>query len=310
MDNYKNYPQELFEPAKKDLNKDRITRPTISYWRDVFRRLKQNKLAMFGLFLLVVSLLLAIVGPIISKFDYQTTNPAMKNLRPNSEHWFGTDPLGRDIFARVCFGIKYSLLIGVLAAAFDFIIGVTYGGIAGMARGRLDSIMMSIAEVLYAIPYMLVVILISVTFSSEGGVDLFTIVLAMSITGWIPMAILVRGQVLQIKEHEYVMASTSLGASNSYLLKKHIIPNSIGPIIVNITLAIPRAIFAEATLSFLGLGAQQPSLGKLISEGLGLMGINIFYQLAFPAFFISVIMFGFNVLGDGLRDALDPRLRK
>ena len=181
-----------------------------------------------------------------------------------------------------------------------------------MASPRVDSIMMRIAEIIYAIPYMLIVILISVTFSSQQGASLLTLVIAMSITGWVPMALLVRGQVLQLKQSEYALASRSLGASPSYILRKHILPNTLGPILVNLTLTIPRAIFSEATLSFLSLGLQppQPSLGVLANDGLAVMGIDLYYQIFYPALIISLIMFAFNVLGDGLRDALDPRLRK
>ena len=200
-----------------------------------------------------------------------------------------------------------------MAALLDFVIGVLYGGIAGMATRNIDSIMMRIAEVIYSIPYLLVVILLSVVFSSAGqGSSLFIMILAMSLTGWVPMAILVRGQVLQLKESEYSLAAESLGASKNWILKKHIIPNTLGPILVNITLTIPRAIFAEATLSFLGLGIQPPksSLGVLANDGLAGMPVGLGYQILIPALFISLVMFGFNVLGDGLRDALDPRLRK
>ncbi|MDO5713751.1 MAG: ABC transporter permease [Tissierellia bacterium] len=305
-------PSSMFEPAKREQDGDKITRPTIGYWADVFRRLRQNKLAMTGLVLIIIMVILAFVGPMITGTDYATTDLPNMNQNPSSKSFFGTDILGRDLFTRVCYGIRYSILIGVLAAAFDFFVGVTYGGIAGMAGSKLDTLMMRIAEIVYAIPYMLIVILISVTLSNEQGASLLTLVLAMSITGWVPMAIMVRGQVLQLREHEYALASQSLGADKGYILRKHILPNTLGPILVNITLTVPRAIFAEATLSFMSLGLQppQPSLGVLSNDGLEVMGAGIFYQIFFPALFISLIMFSFNVLGDGLRDALDPRLRK
>ncbi len=309
-----NLTKDLFEPAShEDRNVDKIRRPSIKYWPDVWRRLKQNKLAMTGLILITVMAIMAIVGTKINGFKYFEQDYTLINIHPNSIHWFGTDELGRDLFTRVWFGARYSLFIGVAAALIDFVLGVLYGGISGMASRRLDAIMMRIAEVIYSIPYLLVVILLSVVFSKAGsGSSMFVMILAMTITSWVPMAILVRGQVLQLKESEYALAAESLGASKGWILKKHIIPNTLGPILVNITLAIPQAIFAEATLSFLGLGLQPPksSLGSLASDGLAGLAVGNAYQILIPAIFISLIMFAFNVLGDGLRDALDPRLRK
>ncbi len=328
------YPNELFLPAKKDASDaEVIRRPTIKYWADVRRRLKQNKLAMVGLIIIVFMVIMSLVAPMVSGYSYFEQNYDAINQKPSwlldekpaapapvdgaeaeapAYYLFGTDNLGRDLFTRVWIGTRYSLLIGILAALFDFLIGVTYGGIAGMASRRVDALMMRAAEVVYSIPYMLVVILMSVTFSNQQGVSLFTMVLAMSITGWVPMAILVRGQVLQLKENDYVLASRSLGGQNMFILAKHILPNTLGPILVNVTLTIPRAIFSEATLSFMSLGLQPPapSLGVLANDGLQGVGIGMFYQLFIPAIFITLIMFSFNVLGDGMRDALDPRLRK
>lgn len=306
--------KEMFERASEEQrNAEKIRRPSIKYWPDVWRRLKQNKLAMVGLVLIILITVMAIIGPMISGYTYYEQDYSNINTKPNSEFWFGTDELGRDLFTRTWYGARYSLLIGILAAAIDFTIGILYGGIAGVSSRRVDSIMMRIAEVIYSIPYLLVVILMSVVFSSQGsGTSLFVIILAMTITDWVPMAILVRGQVLQLKEAEYSLASESLGADQGWILRKHIIPNTLGPILVNVTLTIPRAIFAEATLGFLGLGLQAPksSLGTLANDGLAGMAVGLTYQIIFPAILISLIMFSFNVLGDGLRDALDPRLRK
>lgn len=310
----KDYPIELFEKViTKDSDKDKIKRPSIRYWPDVWRRLKQNKLAMTGLLVIVIMILMAGIGPMINGFSYFEQNYDKINSHPNSEYWFGTDELGRDLFTRVWYGTRYSLFIGILATVIDVTIGILYGGIAGMAGSRMDSIMMRIAEVIYSLPYLLVVILLSVVFSTQGsGTSMFVIILALSLTSWIPMSILVRGQVLQLKEAEYSLAAESLGATKGWILKKHIIPNTLGPILVNVTLSIPRAIFAEATLSFLSLGLQAPrsSLGTLASDGLAGLAVGNSYQIIIPAIFISLIMFAFNVLGDGLRDALDPRLRK
>lgn len=305
---------EMFEPVgKEDLDAEVIKRPSIKYWPDVWRRLKQNKLAMSGLIIITLMIIMAIIGPSLNEFDYRTNNYSLINNSPDGTHWFGTDELGRDLFTRVWYGTRYSLIIGLAATLIVFSIGVLYGGISGMASARVDSIMMRIAEIIYSIPYLLVVILLAVVFSTVGsGTSLFVIIFALSLTSWVPMAILVRGQVLQLKEAEYSLASESLGANNGWILKKHIIPNTLGPILVDVTLAIPRAIFAEATLGFLGLGLQAPksSLGTLANDGLAVMSVGLFYQIIIPAIFISLIMFSFNVLGDGLRDALDPRLRK
>lgn len=305
---------ELFLPASKDdRDAERIHRPSIKYWPDVWRRLKQNKLAMVGLTIIVLMVLMSIVGPLINGFSYYEQDYGKINIHPNNTHWFGTDELGRDMFTRVWFGARYSLIIGILAAIIDFAVGVVYGGISGIATRRIDSIMMRIAEIVYSIPYLLIVILLSVVFAKEGaGTSLFVLILAMTLTDWVPMAILVRGQVLQLKESEYSLAAESIGASKNWILAKHIIPNTLGPILVNVTLTIPRAIFAEATLSFLGLGLQAPksSLGSLANDGLAGLAVGNAYQIIIPAIFISLIMFAFNVLGDGLRDSLDPRLRK
>lgn len=309
--------EDLFEPVdRSDNDKDRIHRPTIKYWPDVWRRLKKNKLAMLGLLIIIGMILLSIIGPMVSGFTYDKQDYLYINVKPGVEpqYLFGTDELGRDLFTRVTMGTRYSLFIGILAALIDVTIGVLYGGIAGISGSRVDMFMMRIAEIVYSIPYMLVVILMSVVFSSEegSGTSLIVMVIAMTITGWVPMAVMVRGQVMQLKQFEYSLASKSLGAGNGWILKKHIIPNTLGPILVNVTLTIPRAIFSEATLGYLGLGLQapKPSLGNLASDALSSMAVGNGYQLVIPAVFISLVMFAFNVLGDGLRDALDPRLRK
>ena len=291
---------------------ERISRPTIKYWADVFRRLRQNKLAMFGLIMIIVLGILAVFGRYISGYTYFEQDYTSMSVRPNAQYWFGTDPLGRDIFTRIWYGTGYSLLIGIFTALLTFLVGVLYGGIAGINGGLVDMVMMRIAEIIYSIPYLLVVILLSVIFAGTGGSSLMVIIFALSFTSWAPIAMLVRGQVLQLKESEYALASTSIGASKWYILIKHILPNSVGPILVDVTLTVPRAIFAEATLSFLGLGLQAPmaSLGTLVNDGLQGMLVGNYYQIVIPSIFISLIMLSFNIFGDGLRDSLDPRLRK
>ncbi|KUO68580.1 MAG: diguanylate cyclase [Clostridia bacterium BRH_c25] len=309
-----NLSPDLFNVAsREDRNAEKIHRPSIKYWPDVWRRLKMNHLAMTGLILIIFFSIMAFVGTEINGFKYFEQNYDLINVHPNGVHWFGTDELGRDLFTRVWYGTRYSLFIGIMAALIDFLIGVLYGGIAGITTRRVDSVMMRIAEVIYSIPYLLVVILISVVFTQAGqGSSLFILIFAMTLTSWVPMAILVRGQVLQLKESEYALASESIGGTKNWILRKHIIPNTLGPILVNVTLSIPRAIFAEATLSFIGLGIQAPksSLGALANDGLAGLPVGNAYQILIPAIFISLVMFAFNVLGDGFRDALDPRLRK
>lgn len=306
--------KDLFKPAAHGKrNLERIQRPSIRYWPDVWRRLRQNKLAMVGLSIIVIACIGTIFGSGINGYKYFEQNYSVIDVKPNATYWFGTDDLGRDLFTRTWLGTMYSLIIGFAAATIDLVMGVLYGGIAGMSTRKVDSVMMRVAEVIYSIPYLLVVILISVVFSGQGqGTSLVIMIVAMTITGWVPMAILVRGQVLQLRESEYSMAAESLGASKGWILKRHILPNTLGPILVNVTLTIPRAIFAEATLGFLGLGLQQPrpSLGNLANSGLAGLAVGNSYQLFIPAIFISLLMFGFNVLGDGVRDATDPRLRK
>ena len=301
--------KELFEPVYDNFtNAEKISRPSITYWADVWRRLRKNKLAMFGLVVISVLVFLALVGPYLNKFEYFEQDFKNKNLWPNGEHWFGTDDSGRDLWTRTWYGARISLIIGFAAAGIDFIIGSLYGGIAGIKGGKIDEIMMRAAEVLYSIPYLLVVILLMVVL----GRGLVPIIIALTITGWLRMARLIRGQVLQLKEQEFVHAAEALGASTPWILFKHLIPNTMGPILVNITLTVPSAIFAEATLGFLGLGVQAPmaSWGSMANDGIKSLFVGTGYQLFIPAFLISLTMFGFNVLGDGLRDALDPKLRK
>ena len=313
MDNNKkiDFTKESFEPVNLDYeNMEVINRPSIPYYKDVIRRLSKNKLAMVGLFCLIFILIMTIIGPMITRYDYATPDYSAMNQPPSKEHIFGTDEVGRDLFARAWQGARVSLIIGISAAFLDFIIGIIYGGISGYFGGRTDMIMMRITEVLYSIPYMIMVILLSVILT--GGSGILSIILAMALTGWIPMARLVRGQVLQLRELDYVQASKCFGADTKWILFKHLIPNTMGPIIVAITLTVPTAIFAEATLSFLGLGVQAPktSWGQMASDAIEQTLVGNFYVLLVPSILISLTMFSFNVLGDGLRDALDPKLRK
>ncbi|WP_105615691.1 ABC transporter permease [Vallitalea okinawensis] len=300
---------DMFESVSDNYtDAEKITRPSVTYWKDVWRRLKENKLAMFGLIIISILIFLAFLGPYMNRFSYYEQDFNIRNQWPDSVHWFGTDTLGRDLWTRAWYGARISLFIGFMATIIDFIIGAIYGGISGLKGGKVDEIMMRFAEVLYSIPHLLMVILLMVIMDP----GLFPIILAMTITGWLRMARLVRGQVLQLKEQEFVHAAEAVGADTKWILRKHLIPNTMGPILVNVTLTIPTAIFAEATLSFLGLGVQAPmaSWGSMANDALQSLFTGTTYQLFIPAFLISLTMFGFNVLGDGLRDALDPKLRK
>ncbi|GIO04857.1 dipeptide transport system permease protein DppC [Brevibacillus reuszeri] len=303
----------LFRPLTKNTQANVISRPSLSNAQQVIRKLIKNKLAMLGLVIIVLLVGMAIVGPSMVPYSYSDQSLLTKNQEISSEHWFGTDELGRDMFARTWYGARISLTIGVVAALIDLVIGVTVGGIAGYMAGRgkrgdrIDTIIMRVIEVLYGLPYLLVVILLMVVM--EPG--MLTIIIALSATGWTGMARLVRGQILQLKNQEFILAAQVLGAKFTRILLKHLIPNTIGVIIVNLTFTIPSAIFAESFLSFLGLGVQAPvaSWGTMTNDGLGVILTGDWWRLFFPALMISLTMFAFNVFGDGLQDALDPRLR-
>lgn len=301
---------ELFHPVGPALeDAQAIVRPSLTYWQDAWRRLKQNKGALGGLCIILLLLVAALIGPLISPFPYdaQHLGAEYTNLPPNAVHWFGTDDLGRDLFTRVWVGARISLLIGFATALVEFLIGVTYGGLSGYLGGWVDEILMRVVEIFSGVPFLLYVVLLMVVL----GQGLATILIALGAVYWLPMARLVRGQVLALKEQEYVLAARALGASPWRIILRHLIPNSMGPILVYTTLAIPEAIFAEAWLSFLGLGVSAPlaSWGSLASDGI--TAIRLYpWQLFFPAFFISLTILAFNLFGDGLRDALDPRLKK
>lgn len=296
-----------FKPVIPSASIDTIARPSTTYRQDAWRRLKMNKLAMMGLYTLGFIIALAVIYPWISAMSYSDQNLMQTNQWPSAEHWFGTDNLGRDLFIRVLYGARISLSIGIVASVINLTIGVVYGGIAGFFGGRIDRIMMNIVDVLYGIPVLLYVILLMVILK-PGLTNIF---IALGIAYWLGMARMVRGQMLSLKEQEYVLAARTVGASNWRILFRHLIPNSMGPIIITMTLAIPEAIFTEAFLSFIGLGVAAPmaSWGVLASEGVTSLRSYPF-QLFFPAMAISITMLAFNFLGDGLRDALDPRVRR
>ena len=288
----------------EDDEEDKI--PSHSYWNDSIKRLRGNRIAVCALLFLVVLILCAAIIPFLSSVQYYETNLRMKNLPPSSLAWFGTDELGRSLFIRIWWGARISLSIGIVAALIDVTIGVFYGAFAGFAGGRIEEWMMRFADIFYSLPRLVIVILLMVVM----GQGIPTIVIAMALTGWINMARIIRGQVIQLKHSEYVDAARVIGASNRRIILQHLIPNTVGSIITTMTLTIPAAIFTEAFLSFLGLGVQAPlaSWGTMANDGLSALRFYP-WRLFLPATFISLTMLAFNLLGEGIRDAFDPRLR-
>ncbi|HHW06370.1 MAG TPA: ABC transporter permease [Clostridia bacterium] len=306
---------EMFKRVVQDRKEaEIIARPSTTYWQDVWRRLKANKVAMGSLVFIGLLVIMAIIGPYLNEYSYSDQFLELKNTPPGSQFWFGSDTLGRDLFTRVWLGARMSLAVGFVIAFIVLLIGVFYGGIAGLAGGWVDEIMMRVIEIISGVPFVLYVILLMVVMNEVfqlKGSNFITILIAMSIIYWIPMARLVRGQILSLKEQDYVLAAKALGASQMRILIRHVIPNIMGPMLVYLTLTIPEAIFTEAWLSFLGLGVSAPfaSWGTLASDGAKALR-SYPWQLFFPALFISLTILAFNLFGDGLRDALDPRTRK
>lgn len=269
-----------------------------------WNKFKKHPIPMIGLIFLFFLMVFAAIAPHLSGYTYFETHLELKNQPPSAQFWFGTDDLGRDLFTRVAYGARISLFVGIIAGLIDCCIGMVWGGIAAYCGGKIDDFMMRIADVLYALPYLLMVTLLMVIMGS----GLITIIIAMTVTGWITMARIVRGQILQLKKQEYVLAAVAMGASRTRILFRHLLPNAFGPIIVTLTLTIPAAIFVEAFLSFLGLGIQAPiaSWGTMANEGLSAMKYYP-WRLFFPSLFISLTMLSFNLVGDGLREAFGER---
>jgi oligopeptide transport system permease protein len=287
---------------------EKIAGPPVGFWKDSWIRLKKNRGALISLGVIVVLFAMAfVVGPLLASHTPYAQDLTRRFAGPSAGFWFGTDEFGRDMWSRVWAGTRVSLYIAFLAALLDMFVGVTFGAVSGFLGGRTDDVMQRIIEILNGIPYLVVAILAMVIF--EPGI--ITISIAIGITGWTFMARIVRSRMLQLKDQEFTLASRSLGASGSRLVWKHLIPNSLGPIIINLMFTIPSAIFAEAFLSFIGLGIQVPeaSLGSLIDSGAAELRFHP-YLLWYPSAVFCLIMICFNLLGDGLRDALDPKMRK
>jgi len=305
-----------------------------SLWKDAWHRLSRNRPAVASLFLLVLVMVLCFLLPL--PFFGLVKNPSVINLSnpvadPSARHWFGTDQLGRDLFARVLYGGQVSLLVGLVATAVSVFIGVIYGAISGYAGGKMDDLMMRFVDILFSLPFLVLVILFSLivekstdditdwivrtTLWSRDRVSpitsLIPLFIAIGAIGWLTIARIVRASVMAIKKQEFVEAAVSLGLGRGRILFRHILPNVIGPIIIYTTLAVPGVMLLESVLSFLGLGVKPPnsSWGSLIKEGADRMEIG-WTLLFFPSLFFSTTLFALNFLGDGLRDALDPKSAK
>lgn len=302
-------PLEKFRPIPAEQkDSEFLARPKITYWSDAWRRFKQNKIALAALVLLAVLIFMVAFGPMLSSHDFEKGVRSDRNLSPSGTYWFGTDELGRDIFARIWVGGRVSIIIGLVGAFISMVVGSVYGAVSAYAGGAIDNLMMRIVEVLNSVPYLLVVILIQVFFKERS---LGTMIFALTLTGWLGMARMVRGQLLSLKNQDFVMAAQTLGVSSRKIILRHLIPNTLSVIIVSVTFAIPGYIFSEAFLSYLGIGIASPmtSWGAMASAAQQKF-LFYPYQLFFPSLMIALTMLAFTLLGDGLRDALDPRLRQ
>lgn len=296
-----------FTPLAKDRDMtDVIVRPSVSYWKDVFRRIRTDKVAVISFVVIAVIALFAIFAPMVCAYDYDTTNMAQTNLSPGGDHLFGTDSLGRDLWARVWVGARISLMIGLCGAIVPQLVGILLGGVAGYFGGWIDMLIMRVIDVGACIPSLIYVTLIMLYFGSGPA----AIVLAIAMSFWMDSARVVRGRMLQFKNREFVLAARTQGASSFRIIFRHILPNILGQQVVSISSAIPSAIFLEAYLSFIGLGVASPmtSWGQLCQLGASYYRLYP-YQLFIPGAFISVTILAFYIFGNCLRDALDPHLR-
>ena len=275
-----------------------------SLWQDAWLRLRKNHLAVFGLVILALFVIIALLTPWIAPYSYQAQDLELGASGPSAAHWLGTDIFGRDLMTQIMYGGRISLAVGFVATAVALLIGVTWGAIAGYVGGRTDAVMMRLVDILYALPFMIFIVLLTVVF----GRNMLLLFLAIGAVEWLTMARIMRGQVQSLRQQEFVEAAISLGLSPATLIRRHLVPNALGPIIVYTTLTIPNVMLLEAFLSFLGLGIQPPqtSWGLLISYGAETME-EYPWLLIFPGLALAITLFSLNFLGDGLRDALDVR---
>lgn len=300
--------EQLFRKlAKEEKNDEFIAIESKTFFQSAKAEFKKNKRAVVGLVILVIVILMAILGPVFSPFSYEEQNMALRNASPSAQHMFGTDKMGRDIFVRILYGARISLGVGAVAAIVNLIIGSLYGGIAGYVGGKVDMVMMRIVDIIYSVPSMLYIVLIMLWLGAGVG----SIILGISITCWIGMARIVRAEVKSLREQEFTMAAFVLGASSKRILLKHLLINAMGPIIVNITLMVPQAIFTEAWLSFLGVGISAPkaSWGTLCEAARELILVYPM-QTVYPLVAICLTIISFNFVGEGLERALDPKRKR
>ena len=288
------------------VNPNVSSRPHHTLWGDAWVRLRRNKLAMAGGIFIIILALAAIFAPLITPYGFAHQDLTAILQNPSSKHWLGTDGLGRDVFARLLYGARTSLAVGIFTQIIVLGIGLPIGAIAGYAGGRVDNILMRFVDVMYSFPDILLIILIKAILG--GGI--YQLFLAIGLVAWVDIARLVRGQMMSVKSRDFVAAARALGGMGPYITERHLLPNSLGPIIVSVTFNVPRAIFTEAALSFIGIGVRPPtpSWGSMISDGYAVIFAS-WYQVFFPALAIALLMIAFTFLGDGLRDALDPKLR-
>jgi oligopeptide transport system permease protein len=297
----------VFLPADKTVEYDIILRPTVSYWGDAWRRLRANPVAMLSLFLIVIFVYLSIFGPNLRGLDYITINPLDKNLAPSAQYWFGADNKGRDLFSNLWLGLRTSMIIALICCLVQLVVGCLVGGLMAYVGRAFDALFMGVISVIASVPSLLFVMVIMMVL----GNGLFSLIVAISITAWCPTARQVRGQILQLRETEFILAAEVLGTGKFTTIFRHLIPNTIGVLIVNVTASIPEYIFMESGLSFIGFGLNPPSvsLGTLLASGQTSMDFHP-HELFFPCIVLILVVLAFNLLGDGLRNALDPRLRR
>ena len=278
-----------------------------SLWLDAWIKLGKNRLALSGLVILLFLIVVSLLTPWIAPYNYEEQNLMLGATAPSAAHWLGTDIFGRDLLTRIMYGGRVSLMVGFIATAVALVIGILWGAVAGFVGGRLDAVMMRIVDIMYALPFMIFIVLLMVVF----GRNILLLFVAIGAVEWLTMARIVRGQVMTLRKQEFVEAAYSMGLSKWAIIRRHIIPNTLGPVIVYTTLTIPSVMLLEAFLSFLGLGIQPPqsSWGLLINYGVETME-EYPWLLIFPGITLSLTLFALNFLGDGLRDALDPRASK